>query len=110
MIVYECVYVYGCERHIRQQVEHQGGILQTHGVAADRVVDGLARGKGGAAPVEQHRRRAVGPGVHVVGWGRGGHQAITHSWGIQGQQCYSQRWLAQVVVQGLWYRGCATGG
>ena len=100
MFVYvcECVNVDGREGHIRQQVEHQGGILQTHRVAADRVVDGLARGEGGAAPVEQHCRGAVGPGVHVVGWGRGGHQAVTHSWGIQGQQCYRQRWLAQVVV------------
>lgn len=67
---------------LRLQVEHQGGVLQAHRVAADRVVDRMAGSEGWSTPVQKHGGRTVRLGVHVV-WRRWrGHQAISNSWEI----------------------------
>lgn len=68
------------EKLLRLQVEHQRGILQTHWVAADSVVDGVAGGEGGLTPVQEDGGGTVGLGVHVVWrrWRR--HESIPHGW------------------------------
>lgn len=67
------------KKFLRLQVEHQGGVLQAHRVAANSVVDCMAGGEGWSTPVQEHGGGTVGLGVHIVRrrWGR--HQAISNS-------------------------------
>lgn len=64
---------------LRLQVEHQGGVLQAYGVAADSVVDRMAGGEGWSTPVQKHGGRTVSLGVHVMWrrWRR--HEAVSDS-------------------------------
>lgn len=79
------MYLRGSECDSRLQVEHQRGVLQAHGVAAHGVVDHLAGGEGGPAPMQVDRRGAVGLGIEVVRRWRRRHQAVTDS--CEGEMC-----------------------
>lgn len=71
------------ENLLRVQVKNQRGILQTHRVAADRVVDlEVTGGERRLTPGQEDGGGTVGLGVHVVWrrWRR--HESIPHRWMI----------------------------
>lgn len=72
---------------LRVQVKNQRGVLQTHWVAADCVVDlEVAGGEGRLTPVQKDGSGTVGLGIDVV-WRRWRwHKSIPHSWAIMESQ------------------------